>query len=151
MQEQLFFLGVKALLLNSVGQVLLVKVTRKDGSVYWDLPGGRVNKSEDQEAALMREVFEETGIANIQVGRNLGMARHDAQIPFSKNDTAGLILSVYSCTATDTTTSDKERHVETIWCPPADVVEHLGLGQDRGRFPAALQEVIAVELAAAGV
>lgn len=151
MQEQLFFLGVKALLLNSAGQALLVRVTRKDGSAYWDLPGGRVNKGEDPEAALKREVYEETGIADIRMGRNLGMAKHDAQIPLFKGDTAGLILSVYACTADDTITSNRESHVETIWCPANEVVEHLGLGDDRGRFPAVLQEAISVELTLAGV
>lgn len=47
------------LLVNSAGEVLIVKPTYKDG---WDIPGGYVNIGESPRAAAIREAREEIGI-----------------------------------------------------------------------------------------
>ncbi len=52
-------LGVKALVLNSDGQVLLVKHTYKPG---WHLPGGAVDRGETALTAAKREAQEEVGV-----------------------------------------------------------------------------------------
>ena len=51
--------GVIGIIFNDKGQVLLQK--RRDIPV-WSLPGGGINKSESPEKAVVREVYEETGI-----------------------------------------------------------------------------------------
>jgi len=56
MQEDCFHLGVKVLLYDSEGRVLLLKK-----GPYWDLPGGRLQKGETLMETLQREVEEETG------------------------------------------------------------------------------------------
>lgn len=56
-----FHLGVKVIVVNSTGKILLLKrsnkVTRAHG---WDLSGGGVDEGEDPAAAAIREVKEET-------------------------------------------------------------------------------------------
>lgn len=50
-------LGARIMLISS-DSVLLVKHTYQD---FWYLPGGGVNKGEDYESAIRREVYEELG------------------------------------------------------------------------------------------
>jgi len=47
MSEDLFFLGIKAVLRNQQGKILLLKADtskfiEKNYPVHWDLPGGRI-------------------------------------------------------------------------------------------------------------
>jgi 8-oxo-dGTP pyrophosphatase MutT (NUDIX family) len=51
--------SVNALILNEGGQVLL---QRRADNGYWNLPGGGLELGESLEAALHREVMEETGL-----------------------------------------------------------------------------------------
>jgi 8-oxo-dGTP diphosphatase len=55
------FLGVGALIFEH-GSVLLVERGRPPLAGYWSLPGGIVEAGERLEDAIIREVFEETGL-----------------------------------------------------------------------------------------
>ena len=57
-------LGVRAIIRNEQGQILLVKHAYSDG---WHLPGGGVEAGETCEAALERELAEEVGIEPIKL------------------------------------------------------------------------------------
>ena len=57
-------LGVRAIIRNEQGQILLVKHTYFHG---WHLPGGGVETGETCEAALERELAEEVGIEPIKM------------------------------------------------------------------------------------
>lgn len=61
--------GVRAVLTNEKGEVLLVKHKYTDG---WYLPGGKVKKKESDIDALHRELGEEVGTTNLEVLEKLG-------------------------------------------------------------------------------
>lgn len=56
--------AVKAIILNSNGEMLIVKRTATENidADLWDLPGGRLHAGEKKEQGLLREVKEETGL-----------------------------------------------------------------------------------------
>lgn len=64
-------LSVRALVVHE-NRVLLARVTSRGdpGRGTWTLPGGGVDHGEHPEASLIREVYEETGLA-LRVGRLL--------------------------------------------------------------------------------
>ncbi len=56
---------------RSEGNFFFVLVGRRRGN-YWCLPKGRVEENETEIDAAKREVFEETGLADVQVGEKIG-------------------------------------------------------------------------------
>ena len=54
--DQSFFVGLKAFL-GKDGKLLVLQ----DREGFWELPGGKIKKSEDVESAFRREVSEELG------------------------------------------------------------------------------------------
>jgi len=55
-----FVVGIAVLILNDRGEILLFKHTyRKD--FPWSFPGGYLQKNENPDAAIQREIFEESG------------------------------------------------------------------------------------------
>ena len=59
---------------DAAGRLLLVQRANEPGRGLWSLPGGRVEPGEDDEAALVREMAEETGLA-VQPGALVGRVR----------------------------------------------------------------------------
>jgi ADP-ribose pyrophosphatase YjhB (NUDIX family) len=62
---------VGAVIRDPAGRLLLVRRGRPPAVGAWSLPGGRVEPGETTEAALRREVHEETGL-EVAVGRQVG-------------------------------------------------------------------------------
>jgi ADP-ribose pyrophosphatase YjhB (NUDIX family) len=54
---------VGGLVYDERGRLLLVRRANDPGRGLWSVPGGRVEPGEDDAAALVREVAEETGLA----------------------------------------------------------------------------------------
>lgn len=123
--EQLYYLGNKALIRNSEGHVLLLHNQRKQGEDYWDFPGGRVNKGENVPTALAREVEEETGLRGLIIGSHLAMALTTFHIPISQEEKGGLILSLYACSLSTTKDITQEKGVTWEWCVPELVPQRL--------------------------
>jgi 8-oxo-dGTP diphosphatase len=64
MIEYVFGLAVRVLLLNDEGKILIIKrsTDSKTNSGKWELPGGKVDQGESFDQALIREVYEESGL-----------------------------------------------------------------------------------------
>ena len=118
--EDTFHLGIKALIKNANGEILLLKINPEalknfQGEPYWDIPGGRVQKGNSVEDTLSREVKEETGINAISDIKRLDMVLSNIRIPMG-TDTVGLILAVYECSIPDNSTIQlSNEHIEYGW------------------------------------
>lgn len=67
---------VGAVIHDGSGRLLLVRRAHAPAEGRWSLPGGRVEDGERHEAALVREVAEETGL-RVSVGRLVGTVERD--------------------------------------------------------------------------
>lgn len=141
--EDVFHLGIKALIRNQVGDVLLMQVNpaklNGEHKDYWDLPGGRVQKGDSVEDTLKREVLEETGIVEIANIKSASMVLSNIRIPVGKEESVGLILSVYVCTVPeDAKVVLSDEHIAYNWFAPAKTAELL-----RVKYPSDFCEAIA--------
>ncbi len=68
---------VGAIVHDSNGRLLLVRRANPPGEGMWSIPGGRVEPNETDEAAVTREVSEETGLS-VTVGRLVGSVERAA-------------------------------------------------------------------------
>lgn len=69
---------VGALIYDSGGKLLLVRRANEPGRGLWSVPGGRVEPGEDDAAAVVREVAEETEL-RVTVGRLCGVVERPAR------------------------------------------------------------------------
>jgi 8-oxo-dGTP diphosphatase len=99
MTEKLFHVGVKAMITNDSGQILLMKEDVSKHSMptseYWDFPGGRMQEGESVLETLQREVEEETGIKDISEPEFTTAVISNHQIKLSDDEIVGLVLMVY--------------------------------------------------------
>jgi 8-oxo-dGTP diphosphatase len=65
---------VGGLAYDDEGRLLVVQRANEPGRGLWSLPGGRVEPGEDDAAALVREMAEETGLV-VQPGALVGRVR----------------------------------------------------------------------------
>lgn len=121
--EDLFHLGIKALIRNKKGDILLLKTNTRqlkgyDGKAYWDIPGGRIEKGDTVKNTLKREIEEETGIKEVKNIKPFDMVLSNIRIPRENSD-VGLILSIHKCEVEKTTDIKlSEEHTEAKWFPP---------------------------------
>lgn len=140
MKEDIFHLGIKALIRNKKGQILLLNTNLATftGPIepHWDLPGGRIQKGENIEQALYREVEEEIGVKNIKIVKFLDASI--SKIRITKKD-YGLILFTYLCSINNLKNirlTDNE-HVEFKWVSPKKAAKLLSI-----KFADSLIEII---------
>lgn len=60
--------AARAFILTPDHQVLLMRIKTPDGAVVWITPGGGVERNEDVETALLRELEEEVGLREAPLG-----------------------------------------------------------------------------------
>lgn len=98
MDDELFYVGVKGLIENKEGKILLLQAIVKDPLVstepYWDLPGGRVQEGQTIEEALRREIEEETSVKNLSI-LTLFTTVISNHLSKWQGRTTGLILVIY--------------------------------------------------------
>ena len=109
--EYTHFVSVAALVTNDAGEVLLVKSPWRG----WEYPGGLIEPGESFEAALKREVREESGV-EIEITGFVGIcknvARNIVNIDFTARYTGGALAT-------------SEESTEVGWFSPEEAVEMI--------------------------
>ncbi|MBN2585470.1 NUDIX domain-containing protein [Patescibacteria group bacterium] len=130
--EDTYNLGIKALITNQAGQILLLQVNKQElideNRAYWDIPGGRVKQGENIEQTLAKEVTEETGL-RLKSYDYFDSILSNIRIPQHPGDKigVGLILFIYRCAVMDEKapiTLSRE-HSQYHWCEPTEAAELL--------------------------
>lgn len=128
MSEDIFHLGIKGLIKNDDGEILLLQVNPKKlgaGQNYWDLPGGRVQQGQTPLETLKREIEEETGLAKLSGIEHVGMVPANIRIPAGEGS-IGLILSIYECDVPgDAKIKLSDEHIASKWLAPAEAAKLL--------------------------
>ncbi len=148
-KEDTFHLGVKALLFNQQGKLLLLQLDPKKykntPDICWDIPGGRIQKNESLEEALKREVYEETGLRHLTKITPFTMSLTNIRISVPNGD-VGLIYAIYLCEVeVDVSIQLSQEHVHFGWFEPSKSAELLT------NYPRELSEKIAKLSSLAGL
>lgn len=128
--EDVFHLGIKALIRNSEGKFLLLQVNptqlkKYSGEAYWDLPGGRIQRGSTILETLGREVQEETGLIGIATSELVATTVSNIRIPVGDSD-VGLILQIYVCDVPEVENIIlSSEHQAYDWFTIEQVVENL--------------------------
>lgn len=126
--EQLYHLGIKALISNGEGKFLVLKVNpeklRDTDEVYWDIPGGRVQVGSTANDTLVREVLEETGLMVSSIGKSLGTYLSNIMIPTDQG-AVGLLLSVYQVHVKEGNIQLSDEHTNADWVSQSELGERL--------------------------
>lgn len=104
-----FTLCVGGLTYDGSGRLLLVRRGNEPGRGLWSVPGGRVEAGEDDAAALVREMREETGL-EVAPGRLIGRLTRG---PF--------LISDYACTVLGGTLRAGDDALDARWCSAAEL------------------------------
>lgn len=127
--EKLFYIGVKGLIENKDGELLLLKADaskhRKNTEPYWDIPGGRISEGQSVIDTLRREIEEETGITELAGHEFLTAVVSNHEIPLNEK-MLGLALMVYRVkipAASTITLSDE--HTDYEWVSRTEAKKRL--------------------------
>ncbi|HEV7980682.1 NUDIX hydrolase [Amycolatopsis sp.] len=93
---------------DAAGRLLLIKRGNEPGRGLWSVPGGRVEPGETDKEAVVREIFEETGL-DVIPGTLAGSVTIG---PFAIND--------YVCTLAGGTLKAGDDATEVRWADAAD-------------------------------
>ncbi|MDN5931257.1 MAG: NUDIX domain-containing protein [Pseudonocardia sp.] len=94
---------------DSAGRLLLIRRGNEPGRGLWSVPGGRVEAGEDDAAALVREMAEETGLA-VSPGRLIGRVTRG---PY--------LIADYACTVLGGELRAGDDALDARWCSAADL------------------------------
>lgn len=135
--EDHFHLGMKALLRDHEGKLLLLQRSTPSKKSYWDLPGGRTQKGETPLQTLQREIREEIGLQEIKPLSHFSMFVTNIRIA-APNESVGLILSVFLCEPISFTPVLSDEHDHFDWFTPKEVIQKLP------QYPAEFLEKLAL-------
>ncbi len=119
MQKLFPLTTVGALVVNSRGQVLIVKTTKWKGA--WGVPGGKVEWGETLEAALLREFHEEVGLELTQV--RFGLLQEAVLDSQFVKEAHFILVNYYAFSATEIITPNEEIE-EWAWVAAKQALEY---------------------------
>lgn len=128
--EQLFYLGLKALIRNKIGQILLVQEDPRDNPFdsvkgeYWDLPGGRIQKGETPDQAFNRELLEELGVNNVTKGNLISSVISNLYSEIEGHK-IGRILFIYEVDGDFSKITLSDEHTSVNWFTPLEAAKFL--------------------------
>lgn len=134
-KDKLFYIGVKAVISNEKGEILLLHAGVEEWRVikeeYWDLPGGRIQSFQSPLEALSQEIKEEIGVTSIgeptfmtTVISNHDVTNHEAVV--DPEQQVGLALMIYKVSIpanSEITISDE--HIGYEWVNPKEAAKRL--------------------------
>ena len=129
--EFLLMPSVTALVFDEERRVLLVRLSRRD---VWVAPGGAVDPDEAPQDAVVREVWEETGllVEPMQLRGVFGGPEYRAW--YANGDEVGYMMAVYECRATGGSLRSRRRRNRggALFFAGRAVVDHaVAMGADR--------------------
>lgn len=116
-EKDLYFVAVKVFL-EKDGKFLIIK----DGFGQWDIPGGRIKKSEFEiplEQVLVRKMSEELGDGfKYKLGKPIVFMRHERMESASGNPTVRIFAIGYQAVLEDGDVVMASHHNELLWVDP---------------------------------
>lgn len=132
MNEARYHLGIKALIQNKTGHILILKKNSKNRSglnpSHWDLPGGRIKNGDNIKIALKREVEEEIGIKKLKILEFFDASLSKFRV-YDGKEIVGLVFFTYLCSIKDYTKielTDNE-HSNFKWADKKEAAKLLKL------------------------
>lgn len=140
-KEKLFQIGVKGLITNTKGEILLLfsgDWHLKHQTEHWDIPGGRVQEGHTLLETLQREMEEETGIKKITQPKFFTAAASNfPDIPIDGH-MVGLLLMVYKVKIPDGSEIRlSHEHSKYEWVAPKEAAKRLAY-----KYPADFTELL---------
>lgn len=130
MAEQLFQIGIKGLVRNDKGEILMVHVPGWSGNpAHWDLPGGRMEPGETFLETLKRELQEELSVTYVGTPRQLMAVLTKITIPVD-GIRLPLVLVVYEAGLPDgaVITLDPDSNEDAYqWFSPTEAASHMAV------------------------
>ena len=126
MAERLFQIGIKGIITNEKGQILLLYVGKWGGNEgHWDVPGGRMDDGETFEQTLARELKEEINCSYTGTPEHFMTVVSNITIPVG-NSRVGLVLMAYHVSLDENAKIELMDHETSFeWVDPSEAAQRL--------------------------
>lgn len=119
-----------------IGPAGAIAMVRHKNSSMWLFPKGHHEADETDEAAARREIYEETGLANLEYLDDLGSYERHPILPNGESDTGTMkaIRMFLFAAPGGATLAPSFEIAEARWVPFASVADTVGNPRDRAWF-----------------